>query len=95
MKFVNNLILLFQDDYVQKPRNHPTFPINNRPSEGEQFPAPFNFPHPASAFLPPLVPPTQPTSSESSHSSEGSASSQQTWSFEEQFKQVRQVRQLS
>uniref|UniRef100_A0AAR5QDJ7 ARID domain-containing protein n=1 Tax=Dendroctonus ponderosae TaxID=77166 RepID=A0AAR5QDJ7_DENPD len=79
---------LKQDDYVQKPRNQPTFLIDHRPTEGEQFPAPFNFSHPASAFLPPVAPPNQRPSSESSHSSEESATSQQTWSFEEQFKQL-------
>ncbi|XP_048523163.1 protein dead ringer isoform X2 [Dendroctonus ponderosae] len=86
---------LKQDDYVQKPRNQPTFLIDHRPTEGEQFPAPFNFSHPASAFLPPVAPPNQRPSSESSHSSEESATSQQTWSFEEQFKQVRQLYELS
>lgn len=87
------MIHLFQDDFENQ-RNQLNFSINNRPQDGIQFSVPFPFPHPATAFLPPMAPPPQPPSSGSSHSSEGSASSQHTWSFEEQFKQVRQVRQL-
>ncbi|CAH1124027.1 unnamed protein product [Ceutorhynchus assimilis] len=82
-----------RDDFENQ-RNQLSFPLNNRPQEGIQFPVPFPFQHPA-AFLPPMAPQPQPPSSGSSHSSEGSASSQHTWSFEEQFKQVRQLYEIN
>ncbi|KAL1512743.1 hypothetical protein ABEB36_002283 [Hypothenemus hampei] len=83
-------------DEFENQRNQLNFAMNNRNPDGSlPFPVPFNFPHPATSFLPPMAPPPQAASSGSPNSSEGSASSQHNWSFEEQFKQVRQLYEIN